>query len=40
MKWARMFGAAFVAACVNCFANHVVDCLFQKIGLPCPRDGA
>jgi hypothetical protein len=40
LKWKNIFVTAFVAALANCVANHVVDCLFQKVGLPCPRDSA
>lgn len=37
--WIKLLGGALVSAVFNCFAGHVVDCVFQRIGLACPRDG-
>jgi hypothetical protein len=36
LKW---LGGIAASAFVNCLAGHVVDCLFQRVGLTCPRDG-
>jgi len=36
IKWV---GGIFVAAIANCVAGHLVDCMFERVGLPCPRPG-
>jgi hypothetical protein len=35
-KW--LAGIA-VTAFANCVAGHVVDCMFEAVGLSCPRRG-
>jgi hypothetical protein len=35
--WAKWLGGIIVAAFANCLANHVVDCVFERVGLSCPR---
>jgi hypothetical protein len=37
LKWAA---GVFAVAFVNCLADHVVSCLFEKAGLNCPRKGS
>jgi hypothetical protein len=36
-KWPMWLGGIFATALANCFAGHVVDCLFERLGLSCPR---
>lgn len=39
-KGPKWIAGIVLTAFVNCLAGHVVACLFARIGLPCPRDGA
>jgi hypothetical protein len=39
-KWPQFLGGILISAFANCLAGHLVDCLFERIGLPCPRGGA
>ena len=38
-KWSLWLGGVMISAFANCLAGHLVDCLFERIGLSCPRDG-
>jgi hypothetical protein len=38
--WVKWIGGVVAAAFANCLANHVVDCVFERIGLSCPRGGS
>jgi hypothetical protein len=35
----KLIITAFVGAFANCFAGHVVDCMFERLNLGCPRNG-
>jgi hypothetical protein len=37
--WIKWLGGIAVSAFANCIAGHIVGCLFERIGLPCPRGG-
>jgi hypothetical protein len=36
--WPKWLAGVLISAFANCLAGHVVDCLFQRVGLRCPRD--
>jgi len=38
--WVKWLGTIIVTAIANCVAGHVVDCVFERVGLPCPRGGS
>jgi hypothetical protein len=38
-SWLKLLGGVVLSAVANCVVGHVVDCMFQRAGLPCPRDG-
>jgi hypothetical protein len=38
-RWARWAGGIAVTALANCLAGHIVGCMFERIGLSCPRHG-
>jgi hypothetical protein len=38
-NWLKWLGGIAVTAFANCIAGHIVGCLFERAGLPCPRDG-
>ena len=37
--WVKWLGGIAVTAFANCLADHVVGCLFERVGMTCPRDG-
>lgn len=39
MKGWKWLGGILAVAVANCVADHLVICIFERVGLSCPRGG-
>jgi hypothetical protein len=38
--WIKWVGGLAISALANCLAGHLIGCVFERVGLSCPRNGA